>query len=86
MKPEHFQLTLIQPIKGQSKVQAGKEKQKVGRLRIRQLHPKAKIPTKGSQMAAGHDIYVIEAILIPARGKKLVEMGIAVGLPPGTHA
>jgi len=48
----------------------------VGRLRIRRLYPKAKMPTKGSRMAAGHDIYAIEAIRIPAQGQVLVERGI----------
>jgi len=37
-------------------------------------------------MAAGNDIYPIEAIRIPARGQVLVETGIAVGLPPNTYA
>jgi len=31
-------------------------------------------------MEAGHDIYPIKAILIPARGPKVGEGGIAVGL------
>jgi len=43
------------------------------------------MPTKGSRLAAGHDIYAIEEIQIPARGQKLVETGIAVGLPPNTN-
>lgn len=37
-------------------------------------------------MAAAHDIYTIEEILIPVREQKLVETGIAVGLPPDTYA
>jgi len=37
-------------------------------------------------MAAGHDIYAIKAIGIPARGHVLLETGIAVGLPPNTYA
>jgi len=36
-------------------------------------------------MAAGHDIYTIEAIDIPARVQMQVETGIAVGLPPNTY-
>ena len=44
------------------------------------------MPTKGSRMAAGHDIYTIDEIRIPARGQVLVETGIAVGLPPNTYA
>jgi len=37
-------------------------------------------------MATGYDIYAIEEIRIPARGQKLVETGIAVGLPANTYA
>jgi len=37
-------------------------------------------------MAAGHDIYAIEEIRRPARGQKLVETGIAVGLSSNTYA
>jgi len=44
------------------------------------------MPTKGSRIAAGHDIYAIKAIRIPARGQMLVETGIAVGLLPNTYA
>ena len=86
LKPEHFQVTLIQPSKGQEKSGYEKKHLEVGRLRIRRLHPKAKMPTRGSRMAAGHDIYAIEAIRIPARGQVLVETGIAVGQLPNTYA
>jgi len=37
-------------------------------------------------MAAGHDLYTINEILIPARGQVLVETGLAIGLPQGTYA
>jgi len=44
------------------------------------------MPTKGSRMAARHDIYAIEEILIPPQGQRLVETGIAVGLLVDTYA
>ena len=44
------------------------------------------MPTKGSRMAAGHDLYAMENILIPARGQVLVETGLAIELPKGTYA
>ena len=43
------------------------------------------MPTKGSRMAAGHDIYALEEGIIPAKGQMLVRTGIAVGLPKGTY-
>ena len=55
-------------------------------LRIKLLCPRAKMPTKGSRMAAGHDLYAMENIHIPARGPVLVETGLAIGLPKGTYA
>lgn len=36
----------------------------------------AKAPTKGSQYAAGHDLYASEQVVIPARTRKLVNTGI----------
>ena len=37
-------------------------------------------------MAAGHDVYAMEEVLIPAKGQTLVDTGLAVGLPRGTYA
>ena len=43
------------------------------------------MPTKGSRMVAGHDIYALEAGSIPAKGQTLVGTGIVIGLPKGTY-
>ena len=53
-------------------------------LRIKRLSKDAKMPTKGSRMVAGHDIYTLEDGIIPAKGEVLVRTGIAIGLPKGT--
>ena len=37
-------------------------------------------------MAAGHDLYAMEEVLIPAKGQTLEDTGLAVGLPRGTYA
>ena len=37
-------------------------------------------------MAAGHDLYAMEEVLIPAKGQTLVDTGLAIGLPRGTYA
>ena len=55
------------------------------RLLIKKVTPEAKIPTWGSQRAAGHDLYAQEAKIIPARGQAIIGTGIAVGLPAGTY-
>ena len=44
------------------------------------------MPTKGSRIAAGHDLYAMEKIKIPAKGQVLVETGLGIGLPKGTYA
>ena len=49
------------------------------------LSDKAIIPTKGSRFAAGHEIYALTNGVVPAKGQKMVEMGIAIGLPEGTY-
>ena len=55
-------------------------------LRTKLLSSRAKMPTNGSRMAAGHDLYVMENIHITARGQALVETRLAIGLPKGTYA
>ena len=44
------------------------------------------MPTKGSRIAAGHDLYATEVVLIPAKGQTLLDTGLTVGLPRGTYA
>jgi len=47
---------------------------------------KATQPSRGSRFSAGHDLYALEDLLIPARGQKLVRTGIAIGIPQQTYA
>ena len=47
-------------------------------IRIQRLDEKARIPTKGSKLAAGQDLYSIENILIPANNRALVKIGLAI--------
>jgi len=64
-----------------STIQAKKDK----RILIRKMHKDAKIPTKGTREAAGHDLYAIEDKTIPARGQQVVKTGISLKLPNGTY-
>ena len=43
------------------------------------------MPTKGSDKAAGHDLYTNEGTEIPAREQAVVGTGIAIGLPHDTY-
>lgn len=52
-------------------------------LFVKKLTDTAKAPTRGSAFAAGYDLYSAKETLIPARGKALVETGIAVAIPAG---
>ena len=87
LKPDHFQISFVQI--GHDQEDEGYESdisEQDDSLRIKLLSSKAKMPTKGSRMAAGHDLYAMEEVLIPAKGQTLVDTGLAVGLPRGTYA
>jgi len=63
-----------------STIQAKKDKC----ILVKKTHKDAKIPTKGTRGAAGHDLYAIEDKTIPAKGQQ-VETGISLRLPKGTY-
>ncbi|KAL6235665.1 hypothetical protein BDW75DRAFT_239997 [Aspergillus navahoensis] len=54
-------------------------------LLVKKLTPTARAPTRGSAFAAGYDIYAAKEIVIPAKGKGLVDTGLAVAVPEGTY-
>ena len=87
MKPDLFQISLVQI--GHDQQDEGYESdisEQDDSLRIKLLSSEAKMPAKGSRMAAGHDLYAMEEVLIPAKGQILVDTGLAVGLPRGKYA
>lgn len=51
---------------------------------IKLLSDKAKIPTRGSDYAAGYDLYAAESITIPPHSTRKVSTDIAIELPDGT--
>ncbi len=53
-------------------------------LYVQRLTDTAQLPTRGSELAAGLDLYADEGLLIPPGGRALVSTGIAVALDPGT--
>lgn len=44
-----------------------------------------KVPTKGSALAAGYDLYSSEEAVIPAQGQGLVATDISIIVPAGTY-
>lgn len=55
------------------------------KVRVVKRNPEARLPTRGSQGAAGYDLYAVEPIALPARGSQKVATGIAMAIPPGYY-
>lgn len=53
-------------------------------LKIKKLSFKARLPTRGSEFAAGYDLYAAKDTIVPGRGKVLVHTDIAIAVPIGT--
>jgi dUTP pyrophosphatase len=50
------------------------------------LHdPLAKAPTRGSDQAAGHDLYAIESLRIPPKSFDTLNLGLSLIIPPGYY-
>jgi len=60
--------------------------QQAAAIQVMKMAAKATLPSKGSRLSAGHDLYALEDVLIPARGQRLVGTGITIGIPQGTYA
>ena len=56
------------------------------RLLVKRLTESAKLPARGSELAAGFDLSASEPAVVPPKGKALVPTGLAVATPPGTYA
>src|SRR5437879_6078479 len=54
-------------------------------IRVQKLKQDAKLPSKGSTKAAGHDLFAPENTRIAASGQNTIETGIAIGLLDGTY-
>lgn len=53
------------------------------RLKVKKLHPDAKIPTKGTPGAGCYDIYSVEDTFLKVGDTKMVRTGIAMEIPEG---
>jgi len=88
LKPQHFgkfQIAVVWWTYSEQLQQELPQLEKEMCIRIERLDEKARIPTKGSKLAAGHDLYSIEDILIPANSSVVVKIGLAVTVPEGTY-
>jgi deoxyuridine 5'-triphosphate nucleotidohydrolase len=54
-------------------------------LAFKQLDPRALLPTRGSSLAAGLDIYAIEDLTIQPGDRALALTGLAVAIPEGYY-
>ena len=54
-------------------------------LRFKRLHPEARLPTRGSRLAAGLDIYSVERVTLDAGARAAVRTGLAVAIPEGFY-
>ncbi|EGO27285.1 hypothetical protein SERLADRAFT_435048 [Serpula lacrymans var. lacrymans S7.9] len=57
----------------------------VSQLLIKRLSDKARLPTRGSALSAGYDLYSAEKKVIPAHGKALVDTQLSIAVPAGTY-
>lgn len=53
-------------------------------MEVKFLHEDAKLPMRGSEQAAGLDLFTIENAIISPGCRALLKTGIAVALKPGT--
>ena len=55
------------------------------RLLFQRLHPAARLPTRGSEGAAGLDLYAIERVTIQPGARAAVRTGLAAAVPEGFY-
>ncbi|CAH3144408.1 unnamed protein product [Pocillopora meandrina] len=54
-------------------------------LLFKKISDRATTPSRGSDLAAGYDLYSAENVVIPKQGKALVKTDIAIALPEGCY-
>lgn len=52
-------------------------------VKVKKLHPEAKIPTYGSLGASGADLYALDTVVIEPGTTRRVETGVAFEIPKG---
>jgi dUTP pyrophosphatase len=54
-------------------------------IRVKKLSDTAIIPTRGSEVSAGWDLYASQEVVVPARGKAIIATDIAIAVPVGFY-
>ncbi|KAF8600841.1 dUTP diphosphatase [Ceratobasidium sp. AG-I] len=54
-------------------------------LLIKRLSEKARLPTRGSALAAGYDLYSAERQVVPAHKKAMIDTQLSLAVPIGTY-
>jgi dUTP pyrophosphatase len=54
-------------------------------LKFKRLCQNAKVPTRGSDGAAGYDLYSVETVAIPPHSRALIKTGLSVKIPDGHY-
>ncbi len=54
-------------------------------LPVKKLSLFATLPTRGSALAAGLDLYSAQQVVVPPHGKALIKTDISIALPAGTY-
>jgi len=57
----------------------------IPKLQVKKLTEKALLPKRGSEFAAGYDIFSAEDKIIPLKSKALVSTGISIAIPYGNY-
>ena len=88
LRPEHlgkFQIAVVWGDEPAPFQQVLPHPKKEDLVRIQRLIEDARIPTRGSKLAAGHDLYSIKTLTIPAHSRSLIKTGLAIAVPNGTY-
>lgn len=57
----------------------------IPKLQVKKLTEKALLPKRGSEFAAGYDLFAAEDKVVPQKSKALVSTGISIAIPYGNY-
>lgn len=57
----------------------------MSKIEFIKTHPDAKLPTSNHESDSGYDIYAVEDTIIPAKGKKVVPVGLEFAFIPENY-
>ena len=56
-----------------------------GVIKMKRINVNAKLPSRGTAGAAGYDLAATEIVVVPAHGKCLVNIDLAMAIPPSCY-